>query len=97
MSDEISGWTRYPDAEDDEHEEVFCHPDYGNIIKTNGKYYAMVPQIFSLGPFDDLKQAQRQVLLNYDVLLKLTRNFTPEMLKYIEDLRADEQFKLEVK
>lgn len=84
----MSEWERCFEAESEEQEEVYSNEMYGTIVKVNGKYHALVPQTFVLGPFDDLFSAQRQVLLNYDVLLKLTQNFSPEMLKFIEDLRA---------
>ena len=83
----MSEWERCTEAENEEQEEVWVHDSYGTIVRTNGTYIALIPQTFVLGGFSDLKEAQRQVLLNYDVLLKLTQNFTPEMLKYIEDLR----------
>lgn len=80
----MSEWVKDEEAT----EETYSNEDYGTIVKVEGKYHALVPQTFCLGPFDDLREAQRQVLLNYDVLLKLTQNFTPEMLQFIENLRA---------
>lgn len=79
----MSEWVKV----ENEIEETYYNEDYGTIVKVDEKYYAMIPQTFVLGGFDDLKEAQRQVLLNYDVLLRLTQNFTPEMLEFIEGLR----------
>ena len=83
----MTDWVRVPDAEDDIEEEVWSNDEYGNIVKSNGVYNALLPVIFALGPFNDLKEAQRAVLMNYDVILKLAHNFNPEMLRFVEDLR----------
>lgn len=80
-------WQRNSELEDVDHEEVWEHPRYGTIVKTAGKFVALVPLIFSLGPFDSSSSAKRSVLLNYDVLFSLSRNFNDDMLKYIEELR----------
>lgn len=89
----MSEWVK----DEESSEETWHNEDYGTIVKIDQKYHALIPQTFVLGGFSDLKEAQRQVLLNYDVLLKLTQNFTPEMLQYIERLRGEEQFEKELK
>ena len=87
----MSDWTKNIENAHADTEETWNSEHYGDIVKINGQYHALVPQTFVLGPFDTLKETQRQVLLNYDVMLKLTQNFTPEMLKYIENIRAGEK------
>lgn len=95
MTEQVDGWTRVPDAEDDETPEVFSHDYYGNIVRSGGQYQAMLPAIFSLGPFDTVEEAKKAVLLNYDVILKLARSFDPKMLNHIESLRREEQYRKE--
>lgn len=87
----MSEWVKSEDSEE------WNNEDYGSIVKINNKYQALLPVIFSVGPFDTLQEIQRQVLLNYDIILKLAMNFSPEMLKYIESLRSEDQFKKEMK
>ena len=83
----MSEWTKSEETDD----EVWNHDDYGSIVKISDKYHALIPQTFVLGGFDNLEEAKRQVLLNYDVLLNLSRNFGPDMLRFIENLRIQEQ------
>lgn len=97
MSEQVDGWERVPDAEDDETPEVFSHSYYGNIVRAGGQYQAMVPMLFNLGPFDTVEEAKKAVLLNYDVILRLARSFDPKMLEHIERLRREEQYRKEEK
>ena len=93
----MSEWTRCTEAEDQEQEEVWIHDIYGTIVKAGGKYHALLPQTFVLGPFEDLTNAQRKVLMNYDVITKLAQSFDERMLSHVESLRTQEQFKKELK
>ena len=89
----MTDWVRVPEAEDDETSEFWSNEEYGTIVKVNDKYHALIPQTFVIGPFDDLKNAQRQVLLNYDVILKLARSFDEKMLEHIDTIRSEGELK----
>ena len=93
----MSEWVRCPEVEDQEQEEVWTNESYGTIIRTNGKYIALIPQTFVLGPFEKLDEVQRKVLFNYDVITKLAQSFDERMLNHIENLRSEENFKKELK
>ncbi|MDO8659922.1 MAG: hypothetical protein Q7K54_04995 [Candidatus Parcubacteria bacterium] len=93
----MSDWTRCSEEENEDQQEVWNHDVYGSIVKVDGEYHALIPQTFVLGPFNDLNDAQRKVLMNYDVILNLARHFDSDMLKFIENLRVEENFKKELK
>lgn len=93
----MTEWVRSPEEENEDQQEVWINESYGTIVRTNGRYIALIPQTFVLGPFNDLSDAQRKVLFNYDVITKLAQSFDEKMLNHVESLRTEENFKKELK